>query len=474
MGLRARLLLIVLVPIALFLAAAGFLGYRTSRSALEGQLGDSLADAAAMVAAQLSAERVLALTAEDAQGEGTRTFRSLSRQLSEARAAAGLRRVVAFDRQGRVRVDAGGGLPPMSEFSELLRDSRELEAVWSGQKASSLVLFEGLDGQLYKTGYAPLLKDGQVVGAVAVEGNAAYFGPLTSLARSWTFFSVLTLGALAALAIVTARTLSRPLERLVASALRIGQGDLATQVQPEPTVEIGILARELEAMRLSLESRDRQLKMMLGGVAHEVKNPLGGMELFAGLAAEELATEPPNLPDAKSHVARVKAELEYLKRIVDDFLAFAREQKLASTRFDAAGLVQGAAGLLEGEAQTRQVALEVTAEPGVVEGDQQLLTSALVNLVKNAVQASKPVTAVKVRGRAQSGRYVLEVEDAGGGIPAELQARIFEPFFTTKEKGTGLGLPLARKLFEAHRGSLTVDSRPGRTLFRGELPLAAP
>ena len=70
-----------------------------------------------------------------------------------------------------------------------------------------------------------------------------------------------------------------------------------------------------------------------------------------------------------------------------------------------------------------------------------------------------------------SAGVAIEVEDRGRGIPADDLPRIFEPFFTTREKGTGLGLPLARKLLEAHKGTLTVESRPGRTVFRAELPL---
>src|SRR5207302_6491648 len=106
--------------------------------------------------------------------------------------------------------------------------------------------------------------EGTVVGAVAVEGSAEFFGPLTFLFRAYAGLLGATLLVLALAAIFTARALARPLERLVQSALRIGGGDLSTKVEPEPTHEIGILSRELEAMRQALESRDRQLKMMLG------------------------------------------------------------------------------------------------------------------------------------------------------------------------------------------------------------------
>jgi len=470
MGLRARLLLAFLVPTLLVLAVGGYLLYRASRNVLEDELGRSLADIAGAVSSQLKADRVWSLTPEDAQGEGSRTFRSLVAQLTETKDRVGVRRVLVVDTERRARLDVGGGLPPMAEATELLRDSLELARVFEGRPASSQVLFEGTDGRLYKTGYAPLLQDGKVVGAVAVEGSAAFFGPLEGLRNAFLGLLVVTLLMLAAAAVLVAQGLTTPIERLVQSALRIGGGDLSTPVDGERGKEIAILARELEAMRQALESRDRQLKLMLGGVAHEVKNPLGGIELFGGLLDEELKAATPDLAEAQAHLSRIHRELDYLKRIVEDFLVFAREQKLQLAPVDAKHLVDSAAAHLAGEAASKRVTLSVSAEAAPLSGDESLLTSALVNLVKNAVQVSKEGQAVTLSGRVDGGRYVIEVRDEGPGIPADVLPRIFEPFFTTREKGTGLGLPLARKLVEAHRGALSASSQPGRTVFTVTLP----
>lgn len=469
-GLRTRLLLAFLVPALSTLALGGFMLYRASRNALEDELGQSLSAVAATVAARLKADRVFALTPGDALGDGSRTFNTLKGQLLDVQKATGVRRIVVVDLQRRARLDLGGDLPAMTEVPELLRDARELQRVFAGERSASQVLFEGTDGQLYKTGYAPLLQEGQVVGAVAVEGSTAFFKPLARLFNAFAALALVTLLALALTAVLSARTLSGPLERLVESALRIGRGDLSTPVPGEPTLEIGILARELESMRTALESRDRQLKLMLGGVAHEVRNPLGGIELFTGLLDEELRGPAPDLVEAQGHLGRIRRELEYLGRIVEDFLAFAREQQLNRAPFDARKFVESACAHLAGEAASRQVTLEVSAADGSLAGDESLLTSALVNLVKNAVQASQAGAAVRVLGRPEEGRYCIEVADSGPGIPPELQGRIFEPFFTTREKGTGLGLPLARKLVEAHGGTLTLASAPGATTFRIALP----
>ncbi len=270
----------------------------------------------------------------------------------------------------------------------------------------------------------------------------------------------MALAVLAAVAVLTARGLARPLRRLMDSALRIGRGDLTTPVPPEPTREIGVLARELEVMRGALESRDRQLKLMLAGVAHEVRNPLGGIELFSGLLAEDLKAG--SATEAAEHVARIRARWPTCSASSRTSWPSPASSRWPARRVEAPALLSGACELLAVEAEAKGVKLEVEAAPAQLEADGSLLTAALVNLVKNAVQASPSGARVRVTGRAEAARYTIEVKDSGPGIPEPERERIFEPFFTTREKGTGLGLPLARKIVRAHGGELELLLRAGR------------
>ncbi|MFL5319472.1 MAG: ATP-binding protein [Myxococcaceae bacterium] len=471
--LRGRLLVAFLVPALLFFTLAGVGGYLLARRIVEDELGKSLARIAAGTASQLNGDLVLTIEPGDDKNE-TRVFKKTEKTLSELQTSQKLRRIFVVDVERKVRADIGGGLPVGAEMPDLARDKLELDRVLKGESAASQVLFIGSDGQTYKTGYAPLFsvtETGKVVGAVGVEGTAEFFGPLAQLSRAFLVLTVIGLLALGGIALVTASGLARPLQRLMSAALRIGSGDLSTQVAPERTVEIGTLARELEAMRQALESRDRQLKMMIAGVAHEVKNPIGGMELFSGLLKDELQSTTPSMKDAQSHVQRIQGELDYLKRIVDDFLSFAREQKVALGPLRAMQLLEQARDHMQGDADKKSVKLVLVADDGSIEADENLLTAALVNLVKNAIQASPQGGTVSLRGAAENGEYVVQVADQGPGIPQEAQAKIFEPFFTTREKGTGLGLPLARKIVQAHRGTLTLQSVPGDTRFAIRLPL---
>lgn len=478
LGLRAGLLLALLVPALVLWIAGTWFTQRGNAAILQGQLGDSLASLAGASASQIRGERLRSIQVGD-DIAGLRTWTNLAEQLEQLRTGAGLRRVLVIDRDGTVRADTGSheadsapvpALPVGAGVPELSQDTRELAQALEGRAIASQVSFTGLDGQDYRRGYAPVRElDGHIVGALAVEGSARAFEALALHTRwSWGWGALVAL-ALTVAALGMATSLGRPFARLGSAARRIGRGDLKTPVASEAGfLEIAEVADAMESMRRELEARDRQLKMMIAGVAHEVKNPLGGMELFGGLLEEELASGSSD--EARSHLARIRGEIGYLSRIVEDFLAFARERTLVVEDLEAEVWLRDALSLAEGEARTREISLTLKATPAAIRGDGDLLTASLVNLIKNAVQASARGAGVEIFGEATDDAYSVHVRDRGAGIPEDAQALVFEPFFTTREQGTGLGLPLTRKLVEAHGGTLTLTSSPGDTCFTLRLP----
>ncbi|MCI0574558.1 MAG: HAMP domain-containing protein, partial [Myxococcaceae bacterium] len=249
--LRTGLLLAFLLPALALAATAGWFGYRGARAALVEELRRSLASQAAVAASQVNGERMLLVVPGD-DSVGGRVWRNLSGFLEEVRTASGARRVFAVDREGRVRADTGrhergtllpgSTLPVGAELPELMQDRTELEEVWAGRPSASQVLFEGLDGQLYLRGYAPVrTSSGEVVGAVGLEGSAAFFVPLRQFALRAAAAAVVAAVVLAALALLCAAALARPLRRLMQGALRIGRGDLTTPVATgSPLLEVAV------------------------------------------------------------------------------------------------------------------------------------------------------------------------------------------------------------------------------------------
>jgi signal transduction histidine kinase len=450
---RLRFALAAALPALAALVAMALLGDRLARRALEAELGARLVAVAQAAAAGLPAERVDALVPGDEQ---TRTVGHLRVRLEALGHATGTRLVLArldrtalIDTEGRHRI--GDPLP------DLERDRFELGEVAAGRPVASQVLFQGADGELYKTGYAPLSDaGGRVVALVAAHGTAPSFATLRD------FRSLLVLLALggavlgAGAAMVAAVSVTRPLQALAAAARRMGQGDLDS---PLPAAgaggEVETLRRTLEEMRRALRARDRERETMLAGIAHEVRNPLGAMALYAGALDQDLRGRP-----EAAHVGRIRQELGGLSRLVEDFLDYARVRPPELEPVDGGRLADEVRELCLPLAGARGVRL-VARGAGAFPADRHLLRRAALNLVRNALEAAPPGSEVALSVEAAGSEAVLTVLDRGAGLPAEVRARLFEPFCTTREGGTGLGLALARKAALAHGGTLTVGDREG-------------
>jgi signal transduction histidine kinase len=435
-----------------------------ARRSLEEELGRRLTSVAAAAAAQVADENVALLQPGDEQ---TRTWRNLKKRLDELKTATGVARIYLFDRAGTSRCDSDGGVPIGERYYRLDADRAELKAAFAGTPTAS-VLFKGRDGALYKSGYAPV---GAGDFAVGVDGAASLYEQLAGFRR--TLVAVGAGGTLlvVALSVFVARLLVRPLRRLSRAAERIGAGDLDAPVESASRDEVGVVAETLEAMRLQLRTRDERMQMMLAGIAHEVRNPLGGMELYAGLLRDELASDEAKL----ELVRRIERELGHLKIIVGDFLEYARRPKLELQSRDVAELLAEVRELALAAAAPRKVRVELDTESARASCDSGQLRRALLNLAQNAVQAcpNDGTGEVRLGCARKNGEILVTVRDTGQGIAADALDKIWTPFDTTKQSGTGLGLAFVRDIARDHGARIDVDTAPGRgTTFTLALPAA--
>jgi signal transduction histidine kinase len=241
--------------------------------------------------------------------------------------------------------------------------------------------------------------------------------------------------------------------------------------------EVVRLQRELRQANEQIE-RSRRLAAlgeMAAGIAHEVRNPLGSIRLYARMLTEDLKDR-----EAERRLAeKIAAATRGLDAVVTDVLAFAREMRVRPEPAEAWGLVERALEEClavdrdEGMGKERsgvRVVREGSGDGPVVVGDPGLLHRALVNVIRNAVQAMRDAesaaecrltlgvdrrTVTDVDGRARP-YVVMTVRDAGPGIPPEVMGRMFNPFFTTRATGTGLGLAIVHRIVDAHGGRVRV------------------
>jgi nitrogen-specific signal transduction histidine kinase len=271
-------------------------------------------------------------------------------------------------------------------------------------------------------------------------------------------------------------------------------GYTLSQVRDEQGRVIGAVMffRDLTQVE-QLEERERlrdrlaSLGEMAAGIAHELKNPLAGIEVMAGL----LRRQVPDSPDAQSMLADIISEAKLANTIVGEMLEFVRPIRLQVERTDLVEVLNQAVTLAETQTARGEVVVHVDVAPSLpaIDGDQYQLCQVFTNLVINGFEALDGRGRISIRATVvelehdpalKSDRHgstsavIVDVTDDGPGVPAQLSDRIFDPFFTTKPKGSGLGLPIVRKIVDAHDGRIDLTSAPGDgARFRVTLPVSS-
>jgi signal transduction histidine kinase len=319
---------------------------------------------------------------------------------------------------------------------------------------------------------------------------AAYFASRRLLLRLVLVALALLLGATVA-GLVWSSRITASIARLADATRVIATGQLGVQVRVDGRDEMGRLADSFNRMSSELARREQEVERAQGqlihsekmaafgqlgaGIAHEVKNPLAGIQAIVQLTARGL---DPAHPMAEP-LATIEKEARRCRAIIDHLLKFARQERVAVEPMALGPTIEDAAAIMRHQMALNGVTLQTRVEPDLplIRGSANQLQQVLMNLMLNAQQAmdgSGGSVEVDAR-RAGPDAVEVRVRDDGPGVPEEIRGRIFEPFFTTKPagKGTGLGLSVSFGIIREHQGTIAVESEPGRgTTFVIRLPIA--
>jgi nitrogen-specific signal transduction histidine kinase len=233
--------------------------------------------------------------------------------------------------------------------------------------------------------------------------------------------------------------------------------------------DLSAIKRMEEALRRN--DRLRAIGTLSAGVAHEIRNPLAGIATTAEVLAGKLGAG-----DERGRYTRVILdEVTRLDGIVRNLLAFAKPPRPTIAPCAVDDLLARIRGLVGEQAQSRGVTLSALPAPGITcLADSSQLGQVILNLALNAVQACEPGDRVAVGARVESEGVrdwvVIDVEDSGPGVPAEVRDTLFEPFVTTRSQGTGLGLAISRQIVEDHHGAITCTFLERGTRFTIRIP----
>ncbi|RCJ15303.1 two-component sensor histidine kinase [Nostoc sp. ATCC 43529] len=314
----------------------------------------------------------------------------------------------------------------------------------------------------------PIVRNGKLLGVLRMSITLDQFQ--RQFARViWSVLGTLTVTIFLCALISTrfARSLSKPIETMQNFAIRLGAGHFGDKLIIHENNELDRLAAELNRMSERLASLDRERRAFLANVSHELRTPISNVQVTVD-ALRNGAHEEPELRDR--FFQTIDNEIKRLSQLIHDLLDLGRLEagvtQLEKQVFSLSGLISRAVNAMEPRMQAVGVSVQLNIVDLKLQGDPERLLQAILNVLDNAIKHSAPNSLVFISGYTKGKQAIVKIEDQGLGINENDLPRIFEQFYTTdpsrKGNSNGLGLAIAKRIVEAHQGSITASSIPNQ------------
>jgi signal transduction histidine kinase len=334
----------------------------------------------------------------------------------------------------------------------------------------------------------PIVQNNKVIGVLQTSIVVNDFGVLTRQLNIRTLIiASIALFVMFLVSFFVLYQLNRPLRQLSVAAEHVASGDLSVQLHHKGRDEIGRLTKSFNTMTQKLGEQKRLeeklralerhaiLAEMASSLAHEIRNPLNLINLTADHLGHDYA---PEIEDRRASyadlIAALKAEVQHLNKMVNEFLTIGRPSRLKKAKFPFVELLEQVHMLIRQQVISKHISLTFSGDTSQeINADIEQMRLVFLNLVLNAIEAVPENGAISCSVEpAGENRVLIKILDNGSGIAPENLERIFEPYFSKRAGGTGLGLALARRIIEEHEGTIVAGNRPdGGAQFEILLPL---
>jgi len=365
--------------------------------------------------------------------------------------------IFIFNKDNKIIVHSDTLILPGTLDPRLLLNQTEISELNIKQSKTSIP-FKGNDGRWYLWGFYRLNNDYWL----AVKESAVRLSEVDRFAAFFWYFGAA--GTLLAIIIgwFMAKSITKPIDKLVKFSSEIGKENFKIDPPEKMHGEMDILSSTMDKMRSDLAVNQKEKEELLAQIAHEIRNPLGGIELLASLTKEDLEKESMRT----DYLDKILKEINGLENLITTYLNFSKPMPANPKWICVPEIVGELKNILANRIKKNDIKLEYEIELEKIYFDENHLTQILINLVSNSLDSIQNGGTILISAAEKRQGWEIIIKDDGSGIPAENLDKIFEPFFTTKKNGTGLGLAICKKLSIENNSRLTALNNAERgTMF---------
>ncbi|MCF7921975.1 MAG: HAMP domain-containing histidine kinase [Candidatus Marinimicrobia bacterium] len=465
MKLSPKVIMLVLGVLVVSMSLLSIPLYWYSRVALEDELGDQLKRINRIMASTLDKELVSMLAAEP----GLTSVRQRLETSLSILAVPGIEGLTLYKQDGTILAQDKRIKQNFARLSPALPNLLSLK---NNEDPVVSEIYKLDQNRYVKASAIPIQTNQGSHVILVVWVGANYMAVINQMAGSLLWIMLASFLIAIAMTLVFSRSLIKPVRALSGYARAIQTNINSEPVELHRRDEFGDLNQSLIDMHRDIQRQEESARQLLAGIAHEIKNPLGGMEIYSGLLSEELAQLPPNekFQEYKSYLEKITEELQHLKRIVQEYLDYARPLKSVIETLSIRDIYTDIVQLLQPELTTLHQTIQMEGD-AEIQADRSKLHRVFLNLIQNGLEASGEKGQISIQIQDTPETLEIDFVDEGTGIPESERERIFEPYFSTRDRGFGLGLSIVQSIVGELGGTIVVHRSDAEgTVFRMSLP----
>jgi signal transduction histidine kinase len=352
-----------------------------------------------------------------------------------------------------VFVHSDSTVPTMHIEQRLFINRNELSFLKIHESLTSLP-FKGDDGNWYMWGFYNFNDHFYL----AIRENATRLQRVEEFSLIFWFIGLGGVLITVLLSWSVAAKITRPINKLVTFSLEIGKGKLNIEVPPGIKGELKLLADAMNVMKTGLAKNQQEKEKMLAQIAHEIRNPLGSIEILAGLVKEDLLKNKQDF----EFIEKILGEVKELKDTITSYLNLSRPVEPVPEWCYLNEIYDDLFRIFKKKIEIKNCRIELEYQLNKIWFDRCHLKIILINLLSNSIDAIEKNGLIQITSSVKNNSVQISVEDNGKGMDDEIKSSIFNPFFTTKPGGTGLGLATCRKLSLENNSELFLEFSNGR------------